>query len=524
MYKIGIDIGGTKINTGLFDSVTKQMIAYKKSYISEVSGLTEHIKGVVSELCSENGINADDVISCGIGVPGTVSSDGRKILKTPNLDILNERTAEMWEREMKVPIGFVQDSRAAAWGEYLCGGGKGAETLVCVTLGTGIGVGIVSDGEIYNGALGCAGELGHIPAVEGGRMCGCGKRGCLEKYCAGGGLDITARELFGANSNAGELFDAAENGNARAKEEIENAVKLLGKGLVSAVNLMSPDRLLISGGLIARDKMYTEPVIEYVKAHCYNADKIPEIKKAELGELSPLYGAAFISVRDKRRAMLSASIMCADILNMKSALAEIKAAGIEYLHCDIMDNHFVPNLMMPTEFLNKLRPETDVPFDFHIMAENPESIIEKLDIKSGDTVSVHYESTVHLQRAITMIKERGAKPAVAINPATPLCVLDEILPQLDMLLIMSVNPGFAGQKLVYSSIEKIRKAKKMIEERGLEHILIQVDGNCSFENVPKMYEAGADIFVVGTSSVFKRGQSVAEGTKRLRALISETER
>ena len=207
--------------------------------------------------------------------------------------------------------------------------------------------------------------------------------------------------------------------------------------------------------------------------------------------------------------------MCADILNMKAALDEIKEAGIEYLHCDIMDNHFVPNLMMPMEFLNKLRPATDLPFDFHIMAENPESIIEKLILKENDIVSVHYESTVHLQKAITLIKEMGAKPAVAINPATPINVLEEILPQLDMVLIMSVNPGFAGQKIVESSFEKLRKMRNMLKERNLENILIQVDGNCSFENVPKMYDAGADIFVVGTSSVFKKGLTIKEGTKKL---------
>ena len=153
------------------------------------------------------------------------------------------------------------------------------------------------------------------------------------------------------------------------------------------------------------------------------------------------------------------------------------------------------------------------------MAENPESIIEKLVLKENDYVSVHYESTVHLQKAITLIKEKGAKAAVALNPATPINVLEEILPQLDMVLIMSVNPGFAGQKIVPSSFEKLRKMRAMLKEKNLEHILIQVDGNCSFENVPKMYEAGADIFVVGTSSVFQKELTVKEGTQKLLNLL-----
>ncbi len=527
MYKIGIDVGGTKINVGLFDANSKTLVANEKSYVADITDLPSHIRKTAVKLCSENGVDFAKVVSCGVGIPGTVSDDGRKILKAPNIAILSENFTDELEKALDMPVCMVQDSRAAAWGEYLCGNGKDCGTVVCVTLGTGIGTGIVMDGKIYAGALGCAGELGHLPVKENGRECGCGKKGCLEKYCAGVGLDITASELLGEGKKLSYLFDEAKNGNEKAQNAITQAVNMLGAGLVSIINLLSPDCLLFSGGLAQRTEQYLEPLMEYIKTHCYSAGgKLPFIGKAGLGEFSPLYGAAFVPVPEKkkqscgkRKAYLSASIMCADILNMEKALGEIKEAGIDYLHCDIMDNHFVPNLMMPMEFLNKLRPATDLPFDFHIMAENPETVIEKLDIKDGDIISVHYESTKHLQKAITLVKEKGAKAAVALNPATPLMVLDEILPQLDMILIMSVNPGFAGQKIVPSSFDKIRKTKALLEERGLEHILIQVDGNCSFENVPKMYDAGADIFVVGTSSVFKKGQSVKEGTEKLLALI-----
>lgn len=520
MYKVGIDIGGTKINIGLFEKESKKLVSNKKAYITQIEGLSLHIKQTLTELCTENGINLNQIVSIGIGIPGTVSADGKKIIKVPNIGILSDDIATELENTLKLPVSFVQDSRAAAWGEYLCGGGKGVKSVVCVTLGTGIGTGVVIDGKIYSGALGCAGELGHLPTVENGRKCGCGKKGCLEKYCAGGGLDITAKELLGNGKTSADLFNEAKLGNVKVKEVISDAVKMLGTGLVSIINLMSPDCLLFSGGLSEQEEMYLNPVIDYIKEHCYMVDKMPIIKKAELGDLSPLYGAAFIPMAEKRKSSLSASIMCADILNMRAALDEMKEAGIEYLHCDIMDNHFVPNLMMPMEFLNKLRSATELPFDFHIMAEKPESIIEKLILKENDIVSVHYESTVHLQKAITLIKDMGAKASVAINPATPINVLEEILPQLDMVLIMSVNPGFAGQKIIESSFEKIRKMRKMLKERSLENILIQVDGNCSFENVPKMYEAGADIFVVGTSSVFKKGLTIKEGTEKLLELLT----
>ena len=220
-----------------------------------------------------------------------------------------------------------------------------------------------------------------------------------------------------------------------------------------------------------------------------------------------------------RKPKLSASIMCGDALNYGKTLAELEEAGVELVHYDIMDNHFVPNLMLPMELIPKLRKGTKMPFDIHIMAENPESIIEKLELCDGDYVAVHYEATAHLERAISLIKAKGAKAAVAINPATPIETLSEIAPRLDMVLVMTVNPGFAGQKLVEGSLDKIERTRKFLDARGLSHVEIEVDGNCSFENVPKMYKAGADIFVTGTSSTFHKDGSVKKNTERLLNLL-----
>lgn len=529
MFKIGIDIGGTKINIGIIDE-NNRLIVNRKLRTSEIKNTAADIKSVICEMCDLTGISYGNIISCGVGIPGSISADGKKILKAPNISVLSENFAVELEKELNIPVTMLQDSRAAAWGEYICGGGVGYKTVICVTLGTGIGTGIVCDGKIYNGALGCAGELGHIQVKENGRKCGCGKCGCVEKYCAGGGLDITAAEILGEGKTAVDLFEGARCGKKAAQSAIDEAVRLLGSTLVSAVNLMSPDCILFSGGLSEQQDLYLNPVIEYIKSHCYSTGTLPYIAKAKLGENAPLMGAALAAneasvnscrFSERRRPMLSASIMCADILNMGKALAEIKDAGIQYLHCDIMDNHFVPNLMLPMELLNKLKAASDLPFDYHIMAECPESIIEKLDLRKGDFVSVHYESTVHLNRATTMIREKGARAAVAINPATPISVLDEILPLIDMVLVMTVNPGFAGQKIVPTSFAKIAKMKQMLADSGFNDILIEVDGNCSFENVPKMYSAGADIFVVGTSSVFKKDISIKDATERLMATLRQ---
>ncbi len=514
MYRAGIDIGGTKINIGLLDENNK-LTASRKIYVKDIVNFSETIKDVLLDLCIEKGIDYGEIVSCGIGVPGTVSEDGKRLLKAPNISILTENIADEAEKVLDIPVALVQDSRAAAWAEFVCGAGMGSDTVVCISIGTGLGTGIVLNGKIYNGALGNAGEIGHIPVCENGRECGCGKYGCLEKYCAGGGLDITARELYGEGKTAEDLFENALAGDLKATEEIKKAVKILGDALVGVINLLSPDCLLFSGGLSNREEEYINPVINYIKEHCYTAGSLPELKKAALGDMAPLIGAALVPEVKKRKPVLSASVMCADVLNFGKALKEIEAAGIEYIHADIMDNHFVPNLMLPMELLNKLHEHTKLPFDYHIMAEKPESIIDTLSVKEGDIISVHYESTSHLQMVLTKIKEKGAKAAVAINPSTPISVLDEVIPELDMVLVMTVNPGFAGQKIVPTAFDKIKRMRKMLDCMGYFDIPIEVDGNCSFDNVPKMYKAGAEIFVVGTSSVFKKDMSIKEGADKL---------
>lgn len=293
--RLGIDIGGTKINIGLLDE-NNHLLINKKIYVADIENLAQSLKETVKKLSAELSIEPESIISCGVGVPGTVSEDGKRLIKAPNISILSEHVVEEIEAALHIPAILVQDSRAAAWGEYLCGAGTGAGAVVCITLGTGIGTGIVIGGKIYHGSLGSAGEMGHIPVVENGRPCGCGKCGCLEKYCAGGGLDITAVELLGAGKTAHDLFNAAENGDARAAAEIQKAVKLLGNAVVSIINLLSPDCILFSGGLSEQKELYLEPVIGHVKEHCYSSGKIPRLEKAALGENAPLIGAALAAI------------------------------------------------------------------------------------------------------------------------------------------------------------------------------------------------------------------------------------
>lgn len=217
-----------------------------------------------------------------------------------------------------------------------------------------------------------------------------------------------------------------------------------------------------------------------------------------------------------KKVLLSASVMCADVLNLGSALREIEQSGIDTLHCDIMDNHFVPNLMLPPEMLNKLRAVISIPFDFHLMVTDPISIFNKLDVKSGDMVSFHYESGVDVDETLAQIRSKGCKTCIAISPETPVRAVEKWFDEIDVLLIMTVRPGFSGQPLFPGSMEKIALAKKYADKHGFT---IQVDGNCSFENCPVMVKNGANILVVGTSSVFKKGQTISDGVKKLVDLL-----
>ena len=219
------------------------------------------------------------------------------------------------------------------------------------------------------------------------------------------------------------------------------------------------------------------------------------------------------------KKQISPSMMCVDFMNVAGDLATMEKNGIEYLHIDIMDGEFVNNYTLGTDFCKVMKKNSSIPLDIHLMIEKPENKLSWFEFGEGDYVSVHYESTKHIQRALQQIKQRGAKPMIALNPATPLEVLEWVLPDIDAVLLMTVNPGFAGQKLVPQTLEKITACRKFLDERGYTNVEIEVDGNVSFENARKMSDAGADIFVAGSSSMFAKDITLEEGIKKLREAI-----
>ena len=211
--------------------------------------------------------------------------------------------------------------------------------------------------------------------------------------------------------------------------------------------------------------------------------------------------------------------MCGRISEYQEILATFERCGIEYLHIDVMDGEFVPNLQFGTDMIKQIRSMTNIPLDIHLMINTPEDKLEWFDIKENEYVAIHYESTNHVQRALAKIRDMGAKPMLAINPATPLSVLEDLLNDIDGILVMTVNPGFAGQKIVPATIDKVKRLRKMLDEKGYANIEIEVDGNVSFENARILSEVGANIFVAGSSSVFHKDYSLTDAINKLRVSI-----
>lgn len=217
-------------------------------------------------------------------------------------------------------------------------------------------------------------------------------------------------------------------------------------------------------------------------------------------------------------ASIGPSLMCADMGNLQDTVTRLDKAGADFFNLDIMDGKFVPNFTLGPDIIKGLRPHTDKPFDAHLMIEEPERYIDLFADAGCDMISVHVEATIHLQRTLQKIRDRGVKAGVALNPATPLDCLDYVWDVLDYIVIMTVNPGFAGQKFIPATYEKISKTADLVRKSG-RNIDIQVDGNISFDVIPKVLEREAKMLVCGTSSLFRKEETLEDAMHNLRGYL-----
>lgn len=210
---------------------------------------------------------------------------------------------------------------------------------------------------------------------------------------------------------------------------------------------------------------------------------------------------------------IAPSILSADFSRLLEHVKEVEEAGVDYLHIDVMDGHFVPNISFGAPVMKSLKGKTKLFMDVHLMIENPDQYIGDFVDAGADLINVHIEACTHIHRTIQLIKSYGVKAAVTLNPGTPLVTIEEILPQLDMVLLMSVNPGFGGQSYIEATTDKIRRLKAMIDSKGLS-CDIQVDGGINLNNIKEVVDAGANIFVAG-SAIFNT-ESIKNTVKAFR--------
>jgi ribulose-phosphate 3-epimerase len=218
------------------------------------------------------------------------------------------------------------------------------------------------------------------------------------------------------------------------------------------------------------------------------------------------------------RAEIAPSILAADFANLGGAVRAVEGAGVRLLHVDVMDGHFVPNISIGVPVVASLRKATQLLLDVHLMIENPERFVEAFAKAGANTLLVHQEATAHLDRVLAMIREQGCKAGVVINPATPVSTLSEVLAQVDQVLVMSVNPGYGGQKFIPYSLDKIRQLRDL-RTRNHYNYKIEVDGGVVAENTAELVRAGTDILVAGTSVFHEKDPAAA--VKRLQQIAME---
>ncbi|MDD3411333.1 MAG: ROK family protein [Eubacteriales bacterium] len=309
-YRLGIDIGGTKVNIGIVreDGTVLDSRCISSREAGDARALVEKVCREAEECLAGHGLTLESIHHIGVGIPGTADYLNGVVKYSSNLFGRDVPLADYFEARWGRRVTVVQDSWAAAWAEYLFGQKRAFDSMLCLTIGTGIGCGVILGGRVYGGAMHTAGEIGHTPVVPGGRLCSCGRRGCLETYASGTAILDQAMERFpqkfeGRARRSETVFDLAYAGDSDALTLIGDCVDKLAYGLAMMMNILSVSVVTISGGVCIHDQLLIQPLPEKIRAYGYPAwadEHTPRVLQARLGSLAPMVGAAFLTKDDIR--------------------------------------------------------------------------------------------------------------------------------------------------------------------------------------------------------------------------------
>ncbi len=306
-YRVGIDIGGTKTALGLMTQegqILRQDVIATPAFAQKEEAFVETVCGALLALLEQSRVGREEVDALGIGVPGTTDFRHGVVRYCPNMPgMVGFPLADRFEKRLGLRPTVVQDSWAAAYAEFAVGGQRKNPNMLCVTVGTGIGCGVVLQGRVFGGALGTAGELGHVPIVWEGRPCACGRRGCLERYVSGTAILTQAMERFpqklaGMPAKAESVFTLAYGGDGDALALLEECVDLLAYGLSLAIDLLAVDTVVLSGGVSAHRQLMVDPLEEKIRNYAYPPwakNERLRVIPAVLGVQAPMVGAAFLT-------------------------------------------------------------------------------------------------------------------------------------------------------------------------------------------------------------------------------------
>lgn len=205
---------------------------------------------------------------------------------------------------------------------------------------------------------------------------------------------------------------------------------------------------------------------------------------------------------------LSISLMCGDLLHLADEIKVYEKYGVDFVHIDIMDNHFVPNITFGPDIVNAVKRHADIPLDVHLLMTHPLSLLRSINVGNGDMVVIHAEGEEDINQSLDIIRQKGARSGIALNPGTVIQDVSEYLPKVNVVLLMLINPGFAGGKIIHGMIDKVSETRRWLDENGYKDIEIEVDGSVSLERAQKMKDYGASIFVGGTAGIYIPGQDI----------------